>query len=259
MDELARWKKIIIKGGTQYDRSIAIKKWTYDRFIDARKEKNPVTTRNIQEWALQAAQQFRRDSSFFFQVSLSWANRFKQEYRIHQRKITRYVKPTEQKSLEELQRKAENFKAECREISGSFDNNLIINTDQMGCEYRAPVLRTLAPIGEKSIEVHLGDLNKTTHSYTVQYSITAGGKLLPKIFICLQEVSGKFGPRIQDQMNQLQQMYKNTYIVCSKSGKLSSQLFQLYLTEILRPYVIDNDFYLILDTWGGGSSKRFII
>ena len=47
--------------------------------------------------------------------------------------------------------------------------------------------------GQKKVEVDIGDVNKVTHSYTAQYTITALDKLLPKVILCLQEQSGKFG------------------------------------------------------------------
>ena len=80
------------------------------------------------------------------------------------------------------------------------------------------------------MEVDIGDVNKVTHSYTAQYSLTASGKLIPQVFLCLQKPSGKFGPQIQQKIQKLCKHYGNTFITCSKSGKLSSVLFQLYIT-----------------------------
>jgi len=45
--------------------------------------------------------------------------------------------------------------------------------------------------------------------------------------------------------------YKTIYVPCSKSGKLTSQKYQLYLDNVLKPYVKDNKFSLILDSWIG--------
>ena len=66
----------------------------------------------------------------------------------------------------------------------------------MGCEYRTDVKRTLEHTGSKIVDAYIGDINKVTHTHTAQYSITASGHLLPKVLLCLQEASGKFGPRI---------------------------------------------------------------
>ncbi|GFY79658.1 valine--tRNA ligase [Trichonephila inaurata madagascariensis] len=45
----------IIKEGNKFDKYALIDSWTYDRFVDARENFHPVTTRNLQQWALSAA------------------------------------------------------------------------------------------------------------------------------------------------------------------------------------------------------------
>lgn len=109
----------------------------------------------------------------------------------------------------------------------------------------------LCPTGEKKTLVAVGSINKVTHSYTAQYSITASGKLLPKAFLCLQESTDKFGPRVAEKVNRLTDMYKNLYVTCSKSGKLTNGIYKLYLQHVLKPYVENNKFCLVLDSWGG--------
>ncbi|KAJ8680290.1 hypothetical protein QAD02_016077 [Eretmocerus hayati] len=102
MDTLARWSKDIEKGGTQNDESEYIHEKTFELFKDARAKRLPIHTRNVQEWAIQAALQFRSGLTDFC-ASDSWVDRFKARYGIRQRKITRYLKPTEIRSLETLQ------------------------------------------------------------------------------------------------------------------------------------------------------------
>ena len=103
MDELKRWEREIKSGGTRIDKIITIKNWVYIRFVKARASKTPVTTRNIQEWAMQAARQFISED-FSFNASPTWVLKFKREYHIGQRKVTRYIKPTEAKSLDNILR-----------------------------------------------------------------------------------------------------------------------------------------------------------
>ena len=52
--------------------------------------------------------------------------------------------------------------------------------------------RTYTHTDEKKVELYI-DLNKITHSYTAQYSLTKFGKLLDKVFVCLQEPGDTFG------------------------------------------------------------------
>ena len=91
-----------------------------------------------------------------------------------------------------------------------------INTDQTGCQYQSSINRALAIKGSKSVFVKTQSLNKLTHSYTAQYSITKSGDILPHVFICLQETGNKFGPRVQKQVNQFVKAYQNMIVTCSK-------------------------------------------
>ena len=193
--------------------------------------------------------------SFEFTASPTWLNRFKSEFCISQRRVKKYIKQTERRSPEEIQRSAENFQAEIRSLTVASNLDLVINTDQMGCEYRLNIQRTLEHTGEKRVELYIGDLNKVTHSYTVQYSVTASGKLLPKVLICLQEVSGKFGPTIQKKVDEYSNEYKNIFITCSKSGKLSSSLVLQFNQNVIQSYVENRPFVLILDSWSGHSKQ----
>lgn len=94
-------------------------------------------------------------------------------------------------------------------------------------------------------------MNKVTHSYTAQYAITLSGQLLPTVFICLQESTGTFGPRVQKTVNEFCKIYTNVIVTSSKSGKLTRNLYTKYLQESLHPYVKQEPFLLLIDSWGG--------
>ena len=219
MDELSRWKKEIELGGTVYDKYDAINKWTYERFSESRKTGKPVYTRNLQVWAMQAAMQVLSDN-FKFTASRSWIIDFKKKYYIRMRKVRRYIKPSENKSLEDVLEKARDFQNECSSLIPRYNLDFVINTDQTVCEYQMNVQRILTTKGVKTVEAYIGDVNKVTHSYTAQYSMTASGKLLPKVFIYLQEPKGTFGPVVQKNVDKIVAELKNVHVICSKSGKL---------------------------------------
>jgi hypothetical protein len=61
------------------------------------------------------------------------------------------------------------------------------------------------------------------HSYTAQYAITALGKLLPTVVICLQERSSAFGPCICGEMKTLSQKSGNVFVTVTKSRKLQKE------------------------------------
>lgn len=247
---LGRWENDILNGGVKecYDK---INKWTYDRFYESRVNKQPVSTRMIQQWASVAAMQFENVSGFRFIASLSWVKKFKHTNNIRQRKVTRYIKSKKALDISLIMNEAESFQKRVSKLILNYDPNFVINTDQTGCEYRSEICRTLSHRGEKVTEVFLGDFNKVTHSYTAQYAITAAGTILPKVFLCMQEAKGEFGPRINESVNSLTRSYGNIYVTASKSGKLTKPHFNEFIKNILAPYCKSNEFLLIIDSWGG--------
>lgn len=127
---------------------------------------------------------------FTFSASSSWVKRFKHKYKIRQRKITRFVSSSEHVSFEEILETAEKFRMQTKAIMSNFNLDFVINTDQTGCQYQIPYNRSLAAQGSKTVLVKKKSLHDITHSYTAQYSLTASGKLLPIVFLCMQEPKG---------------------------------------------------------------------
>lgn len=66
MKHLYQWENDIKHGATTIDKYNMIDSWTYDRFVEARANYQQVTTRNLQQWTLIAASQFR---NFSFKTS----------------------------------------------------------------------------------------------------------------------------------------------------------------------------------------------
>jgi len=77
------------------------------------------------------------------------------------------------------------------------------------------------------------------------------GKVLPRVFLCLQEATGVFGSKIQQAIDNFTTIYTNVVVTSSKSGKLTTNLYTQYLKEILLPYVKKEKFLLIIDSWSG--------
>ncbi len=69
----------------------------------------------------------------------------------------------------------------------------------------------------RHVEGIVQSISATTHSYTIQPLISKSGKLLPPLFIVLQESTEKFGPRVQKELFSA----PNIYVTASKSSKLS--------------------------------------
>lgn len=100
--------------------------------------------------------------------------------------------------------------------------------------------------GEKTTKGQVKSMNAITHSYTVMPIISLAGKLIGPVFICLQEPTGKLGPRVS------QSLYRanNIHVTCSKSGKLTKTHIQYWAKNVLCPSV-SKDCLLLLDSWSG--------
>lgn len=99
-------------------------------------------------------------------------------------------------------------------------------------------------------------MNKVTHSYTAQYSLTLSGKVLPRVYVCLQETTGAFGPRVQKLVDEYAKKYTNVIITSSKSGKLTTALYTGFLKNCIKPYTGDETFLLLIDSWGGQTNPQ---
>lgn len=77
--------------------------------------------------------------------------------------------------------------------------------------------RTLTFKGEKYVQTLVKAINDVTHSYTLMPILGMDGKIKGKTLICLQEVNGKFGPIVKQQLIHR----SNILLTCSKSGKLT--------------------------------------
>lgn len=106
--------------------------------------------------------------------------------------------------------------------------------------------RTLAQKGSKKVESIVQNISATTHSYTIQPTISADGRLLSPLFIVLKEPSGTFGPRVQETLFNA----PNIFVTASKSGKLTSTHVKTWLREVFFPNVGPQS-VLLLDSWSG--------
>jgi hypothetical protein len=66
----------------------------------------------------------------------------------------------------------------------------------------------------------------------------------------MQETLNTFEPRVSKTVESLTEDYGDVVVTCSKSGKLTEEVFVNYLETILKPYVGDNEFLLLVDLWG---------
>ncbi len=112
--------------------------------------------------------------------------------------------------------------------------------------YENPSTRTLTATGEKVTFGQIKSMNAVTHSYTIMPIISMAGTLVGPVFICLQEPTGKLGPRVQRSLYQAD----NIHVSCSKAGKLTKTHITYWAEKVLQPSVSE-DFLLLFDSWSG--------
>jgi hypothetical protein len=92
----------------------------------------------------------------------------------------------------------------------------------------------------------------------VQYAITVLGKLLPAVFICLQERSGAFRSLISEEMKTFSKKFGNVFITVTMSGKLQKETYRQFLDNVIKPYVKKHKFMLIIDSWEGKTNLSLL-
>jgi len=131
-------------------------------------------------------------------------------------------------------------------VYSKYKKEQIFNTDQSGFNYTQLRNRTLSFKGEKTTTCTIAQLNAHTHSYTIQPVISMEGKLMSPMFVCLQEVGGKFPPTIQIPC------FENLVVRCPKSGKLDKTLVKEFMECVFKPIVKKKSIkeaVLIVDSW----------
>jgi hypothetical protein len=138
--------------------------------------------------------------------------------------------------------------ADVRKRLQRYETSEVMNTDQSGIELELHSTRTLSYKGEKLTVAAVRSTNATTHSYTVQPTITLDGHLLSPIYLCLKEPKGHMSENIRSHLLKT----SNVVVTCSSSGKLTTSLVEYWRDHVLIPSLAQRKkFLLISDCWGG--------
>lgn len=129
----------------------------------------------------------------------------------------------------------------------------IFNTDQCGINYELVSGRTLDISGTKQVIRSVGSTAGTTHSYTIQPTISADGHLLSPMIVCLQEPSGSFGENVARGLHKA----PNLYVVASKSGKMTKELILEWFRNVYFP-IAPLSSILFVDSWTGFNDRNAI-
>ncbi len=243
---IQRWRDLLSKGGSTQEKYAVIREHILTKYREARNSRRAVHESDLQKWAVSKAVLLGLP---IFQASHTYISNLKRSLHITSRKITKHITHRElnQQPLEES---ITNFISIAKEKLVNYNLDFVFNTDQSGYNYEMVSTRTLSDEGEKITEELVNSINKVTHSYSIQVTVTASGKIVGPVFLVLQEVSGQFGPRVSANLPQFQ----NVYIDCTKSGKFTKKLFQDYCG--LLSCEIEEKALLIKDSWSGQSDSK---
>ena len=89
--------------------------------------------------------------------------------------------------MDTINESAENFVSDVKILLPSYDEFYVLNTDQSGIELELHSNRTLPFEGEKITMAALRSKHNTTHSYTVQSTLSMSGTSKGPLFLCLKE------------------------------------------------------------------------
>jgi len=135
-----------------------------------------------------------------------------------------------------------------------YNDDSVLNTDQLGFELEIPPTRTLSYRGEKTTLATVRSINATTHSYTIQPIISMSGKVVGPVFLCLEESNGRMSANIRANLPQVQ----NVIVTCSASGKLTTSLVEYWRDNCLIPSLHSRKTLLLSDSWSGQSDGKGI-
>ncbi len=163
-----------------------------------------------------------------FNASPAWLWRFKSHYR-------KVVTSRYSREKFDIIGSADLFINSSKIFMQNYPDENIYNTDQSGFNREIHSGRTLEIWGSTEVEGVVQSISATTHSYTIQPTISKDGKLLSPLFIVLQEPEGKFGPRVQEELFST----PNIYVTASKSGKLTKDHLKVWFERVFFPSVGD--------------------
>ncbi|XP_025160400.1 uncharacterized protein LOC112589848 [Harpegnathos saltator] len=209
-------------------------------------ENNNDRTRNRSLKSVQHA--FKRVSSLrqLRRISQLGSKKVKKSHRIVSRKVTKFVTRRTLEDSVDLQKTTDDFLKAVKPLIEQFGSENIYNSDQSGFQLEIHSGRSLSNEGEKKTERVVQSISSTTHSYTIQPIISCDGKLLSPLFIVLKEIHGRFGPRVEENL------FKPINVIAktSKSGKMTSDHFKMWLEEAYFPNIGSNS-VLLIDSWTG--------
>jgi len=243
MSQLYRWDHSLQKGGTHRQKLVDISTYVLEKFKNANDNNKIIHDLDLRRWALEAKEQINLPQ---FKAGATWILNFKRKHGIVSRKITKFINRSSKTNQEQLQIACQEFISSVKSFIDLFEPQNIYNADESGFNLEIHSGRTLTIQGVKTVETIVQSQSAITHSYTIMPTISASGQLQSPLYLVLKEASGSFGPRVEETLFRP----ANIFIAASKSGKLTTQHFQSWFTNVFLP-ATGSFSVLLIDSWSG--------
>lgn len=143
---------------------------------------------------------------------------------------------------ESVERNANDFVNDIRQLMNSIPLSAIVNADQSGVLKELHTARTLAATGCRTVECVVQSVSATTHSYTILPMISADGLLGSKLYVVLQEPHGQFPQQGHFTAS-------NLVVDCHTSHMMTKELMMNWLTTCVLTENMPDRMLLIVDSW----------
>lgn len=234
----------VAAGGSVSSKYEQIDKVVAARVDESLKANKPIHDYTIRRWGLEAASQI--NCSRFFQASASWLYDFKKRHKIRSLAVTKYISNAQERSEAERLQSITDFLAAYDRESQLFPERLIWNMDQTGFNYEITNRRSLGRVGSRDHTLKIGQDGNTKHSYTALPVISRDGRPVGKLFLNMREPSGGFGPRIAQQVQELERLYGNIRVFGASSSIMTKNMVKQWIKEVIYP--ASRDSLLSVDT-----------
>ncbi|XP_076670748.1 uncharacterized protein LOC143370037 [Andrena cerasifolii] len=218
-----------------------------DKFQTAIDQGSLIHNIDIRRWALEAKEEVNLPT---FKAGHTWVMNFKKVHNIVSRKVTKFVSRSAQQDKQHLHLTSSEFVNQVIPYIATHNPSNVYNADESGFNLEIHSGRTLTHRGEKTIEASVQSVSSITHSYTILPRCPS--QLLSPLFMVLKETTGEFGPRVEKTLFRP----ANVFLTASKSGKLTSYHFNIWLTEVFLPKT-GSQSVLLLDSWSGHCPSTF--
>ena len=185
---IPRFRKYLEHHGTKRQKTQNLDELVFKKFAEARQKSLVVHDLDIQRWGLKVAKEIKLAE---FHASHGWLENFKYRHKLISLKITNFLSHHQVENMNFIEKSKKDFVLEYNKVSAHFKPSEIFNTDQTDVEKELHSTRTISFSGDKKTFAAVQSKNATTHSYTLQPTISLDGRLLETIYLCLQEQGGK--------------------------------------------------------------------